>query len=418
MKRILLLEFCFLFLATTFQGDRLTGWVQQTIPRQDLPILDLQFLDSLNGFFISTKPAVDTAFVFRTTNGGNNWSTTYFDSLYLVCMDFVDKNVGYCGGAKVGSGILKKTTNGGNNWFTVTSIPFILIKDVDFLNKDTGWISYFSLNDGLLQTTNGGQTWQLQTEISSPSKIFFVNNSIGWVIGNSGQNLYKTTNSGLNWFVQSNFGSSISDVFFATPDTGFVVGGGGNNLKRTTNGGTNWYDINISSYLTSENRLFLINNKTGWAGSAPNKIFATKDGYNWGVQTSPIYANDYVSFIDTIIGWAGASGLVHTSDGGGPIVSVNPAGTELPEAFVLYQNYPNPFNQLTIINYQLSITSDVKIKVHDINGKEIAILVNERKNAGKYSVSFNANKLSSGIYFYRMIIDNQVIATKKMSLIK
>jgi len=358
MKRILLLELCFLFLATTFQGDRLTGWVQQTIPRQDLAVLDLQFLDTLTGFMVSTKPAVDTAFIFKTTDGGNNWSTTYFDSLYLFCMDMVDKNIGYSGGAKVGSGIIKKTTNSGNNWFTVSSIPFVIIVDVEFINKDTGWVcSPASFGGGLWRTTDGGLSWILQlNETYRPSKIFFVNSSTGWVIGNAGYNLYKTTNSGVNWNLQTNFSDLISDVFFSSSDTGLVVGGGNNNLKKTTNGGNNWFDVNIPNYLTSENRLFSLNNKTSWAGGGIYKIFATKDGYNWVKQNSPQYSNYNVSFVDSLNGWAGYSGLVHTTDGGGPIVSANQTVTGVPKDFVLEQNYPNPFNQLSIINYQYQET--------------------------------------------------------------
>lgn len=71
MKRIILLELCLLFLATTFQGDRPTGWVQQTIPRPDLAVRDLQFLDALTGFTISAKSPSDTSFIFKTTKGNN-----------------------------------------------------------------------------------------------------------------------------------------------------------------------------------------------------------------------------------------------------------------------------------------------------------------------------------------------------------
>jgi 5'-nucleotidase / UDP-sugar diphosphatase len=90
----------------------------------------------------------------------------------------------------------------------------------------------------------------------------------------------------------------------------------------------------------------------------------------------------------------------------------------LAKDFELFQNYPNPFNQSTIINYQTSITGNIRIKVSDITGRELTTLVNERKNPGKYSVLFDAGSLSSGVYFYQLSINNERLAARKMLLIK
>gem|GEM_PF-2207588 len=89
----------------------------------------------------------------------------------------------------------------------------------------------------------------------------------------------------------------------------------------------------------------------------------------------------------------------------------------IPTNFKLFQNYPNPFNPSTVISYQLSVTSNVKIAVYDILGREVAILVNEEKFPGSYEVKFNASNLSSGTYFYRLSVGNYT-ETKKMLLIK
>ncbi len=71
-----------------------------------------------------------------------------------------------------------------------------------------------------------------------------------------------------------------------------------------------------------------------------------------------------------------------------------------PADFQLYQNYPNPFNPVTTINFSIPTTSKVSLKVYDILGKEVAVLVDESKSPGTYSVKFNADKLSSGVYLY------------------
>jgi len=96
----------------------------------------------------------------------------------------------------------------------------------------------------------------------------------------------------------------------------------------------------------------------------------------------------------------------------------------LPNSFKLFQNYPNPFNPGTVISYQLSVTSNVKITVYDILGREVAILVNEEKFPGNYEVKFNASNLpsaqgglASGTYFYRLSVGNYT-ETKKMLLVK
>lgn len=75
---------------------------------------------------------------------------------------------------------------------------------------------------------------------------------------------------------------------------------------------------------------------------------------------------------------------------------------QVPLAFHLSQNYPNPFNPLTIINYQLTISGFVSLKVYDVAGREVRTLVNETLEAGEHSISFDASGLSSGVYLYKL----------------
>ena len=74
----------------------------------------------------------------------------------------------------------------------------------------------------------------------------------------------------------------------------------------------------------------------------------------------------------------------------------------LPTEYSLKQNYPNPFNPSTIITYQIPKEGFVTLKVYDVLGREVATLVNENKQAGKYSLEFSSKQLSSGTYFYRL----------------
>ena len=86
-------------------------------------------------------------------------------------------------------------------------------------------------------------------------------------------------------------------------------------------------------------------------------------------------------------------------------------------SYQLYQNYPNPFNPTTKIVYQTPTLSYVSLKVYDLLGREVAVLVNEEKPAGEYEVNFDASNLPTGIYFYQMITRSAVI-TKKMVVLK
>jgi flagellar hook assembly protein FlgD len=86
---------------------------------------------------------------------------------------------------------------------------------------------------------------------------------------------------------------------------------------------------------------------------------------------------------------------------------------------MLYQNYPNPFNATTEIKFNIKNDgSYTTLKIYDLLGKEIKTLFSGTKNKGLYTVNFDGNNLSSGIYFYRLLVNNKAIETRKMFLIK
>jgi len=94
-----------------------------------------------------------------------------------------------------------------------------------------------------------------------------------------------------------------------------------------------------------------------------------------------------------------------------------------PQDFTLYQNYPNPFNPNTVISFQLSVNSNVSLKVFDVLGREVAMLMNEEKPEGKYQVIFNIQhatnnkQFASGIFFYQLKVGSR-FQTRKMLLLK
>ena len=97
--------------------------------------------------------------------------------------------------------------------------------------------------------------------------------------------------------------------------------------------------------------------------------------------------------------------------------SVNSVGSVIPNKFELRQNFPNPFNPNTTISYSVQEAKHVSLKVFDVLGNKVQTLLDENKEAGNYEVLFDGNKLTSGIYFYRLK-SNDFLETKKLVLMK
>ena len=112
------------------------------------------------------------------------------------------------------------------------------------------------------------------------------------------------------------------------------------------------------------------------------------------------------------------SNILSTTVAGDVATSVLEPGSDvLPKVFALQQNYPNPFNPTTTIQFALPTESQVVLKIYNLLGREVATLVNEELQPGKYKVDFEANGLPSGVYFYR-IQAGGFSKTRKLTLLK
>jgi hypothetical protein len=98
-------------------------------------------------------------------------------------------------------------------------------------------------------------------------------------------------------------------------------------------------------------------------------------------------------------------------------VGVEEQSVKIPQQFNLGQNHPNPFNPSTTIRYELPKSSEVRLSVYDILGREVSVLVNERRDAGVHEVKFDGSNLASGVYFYRLQTGDYV-ASKRMLVLK
>jgi hypothetical protein len=154
---------------------------------------------------------------------------------------------------------------------------------------------------------------------------------------------------------------------------------------------------------------------------------------NYG-SSSYFSTDDGNTFITTNVGSSPAAGIFYYDKSnlliqhGGGVYKMNANYTVLtgsghissgiPKDFALVQNYPNPFNPSTQIEYNVSKQSYISIKVYDVVGNEVDVLVNSNLNPGSYKANFDASKLASGTYFYSMFANGSKVDTKKMILIK
>jgi hypothetical protein len=120
------------------------------------------------------------------------------------------------------------------------------------------------------------------------------------------------------------------------------------------------------------------------------------------------------------VGWivGGGGKILYTTNGGQTIVNISNENNLVLENFIIYQNYPNPFNSTTLIKYSIKKGSYIQVKVFDIQGREVANLINEMLPSGNYEVTFDASNLNSGIYFYSLFADGIRMETKRMIYLK
>jgi len=453
----LIIYFCFMLFLSAFNfRDVMVGsWNPQYIYNMNgQSIKDMAFADSLNGYICTWHPYNNDGSILITTNGGYNWVICYssldsgiFNGVQvinkdtcLVCRDY---------------GILK-TTNKGLNW-SIKAGPY---SDVGFysfyaINIDTIWAGAGTgfNQPQLYLTTNGGLNWTLKFQLGSGSefdRVYFYNKRIGFCC--TASNTYKTTNGGDNWY------QIISQPFGKLKFTDSLIGWTCFNytLNKTTDGGYSWTPLPLpSNYQIINPRMMdfsIVNKDTIWGCGSAITYFpppsyrwrgiiwkTTNGGQNWGYQlpdTGLIRFGSYdnIFFLNKIVGWVyrGDSnsytrmGGIHTTTGGLDstiYVGIKENTLNFTKGFILYQNYPNPFNPVTNIKYKITSivnreSSIVRLIVYDIQGKETAVLVNEKQKAGEYEVKFNGSGLSSGVYFYSLFLNGQRIDTKKLILLK
>ncbi|MFH1121668.1 MAG: T9SS type A sorting domain-containing protein [Bacteroidota bacterium] len=323
--------------------------------------------------------------IFKTSDGGSSWSPVFNQTgAFIGGIQMKNSLEGYAVGSPVGGKwLVLKTTDGGISWNNLTTAPVHLADDFGptgvQLRGDTLWFGTWS--GSVYRSTDLGLTWTTSYIPGYISYGPYFNSSAEGLSGSfSDGSFFRSTDGGTSWDTPP---GKISQ-----PVT--CISGMGHEFWATT-GGSIAYSANMGQ---------------SWSFAAPG---------HGGI--TPLSALSFSPVVSPLNGWAvGASGLIlHYRHG-----ATTPSETEdmsLSNLSGLEQNFPNPFASKTTINFKVKESGMISIKVFDCLGTEVAILVNERKLPGDFSIEWNATELGPGIYF--CILHNETsFEVKKMLLVK
>ena len=384
--------------------------------------------------------------IIKSTNGGDNWESQVSGfNFWLADVFFLDSVNGWIAG---GSGRGLKTTNGGTTWTDQLIAPTTLYDfySVYFIDQNNGWAcgSYGIM----MKTTNGGETWLQEGPYTfyGLNSTFFIESQTGWAVGYGGGILKFGNAPNIGNLNHNNLNLSISD-FNSTEDIIFT-----NYPKDYLNVYT-LIDVELlldTIFHSSDADLTITLSHLGITDTLAHQVGG--DGANF-INTkildasltsisegSPPFTGNFKpqSPLSTFAGidpngdwklsiYDGVTGNTGILQAWGiklyfeNLTNISNQTINVAKDFTLNQNYPNPFNPTTKISWQSPVGSWQTLKIYDVLGNEVAILVDKYKPAGSYEIEFqstvSSHQLASGIYFYQLKAGD-FIQTKKMILMK
>lgn len=457
------------FQRSTNYGDTWTSGLVR--PGSTHYMTAIQMLDTSNGFIGGTNGAL-----FKTTDGGLSWDSvntaTTNPGAQIKNIFFISPTTGWIffTSSPPSAGKIFKTTDGGASWvnqpFGPSPEPNVTAAYVvDSLNA---WVSGSA---GLYKTTNGGSSWSrdsLEGSFIAFNDIKMADAVNGYGVGSGGR-VYRTTNGGNLWQLIYIHPQSLNFSTLQVINANFVFVFGANaTVLSTTDGGATWLTKSLNS-LAAVNSFHTYNPVTntlvvyscsqtgfvqkntisivpvelaGFSASTSGKdvvldwatptelnnrgfeVQRKKTGGDWVTLTfidgkgTTTNISEY-KYVDKNPGEGKFSYRLKQIDFDGSTWSSYTVDVEIgnPMEFELSQNFPNPFNPSTVIRFSLPVAGDASLRVYNSAGEEVAALLNEYLESGTHSVKFDASKLSSGVYFCKLV-SGSFSTVKKMSLIK
>jgi len=457
----------------SYSNDGGTTWsVSQLIPVLDpnhpLASDPVVVSDTSGNFYVctvslTTAGALDLL-VFKSTDGGATFANYYFvqggganseDKEWMIC-DLTKgsspyKNNLYISWTRFGAPagiLLTKSTNGGVNWTSPVQVSSGGgVQGSDPAIGPNGevyvvWVGGTATNDIIYfnKSTNGGATFGTEANIAQGLSPNITITSSGVTFPSIDCDLSGGPRNGYLYTVWCDARNGDPDIF----------------LIRSSNGGTNWstpvrvnddvvgngklqcwpwisvneqgkiailYYDSRNSVLTNTIEAWLARSTDGGQTFINEKLSSTpftatspNSDVRFGDYINMDYSGNRIATVWTDQRAGGINQEIYTA-----VVDlstgITPISTNTPDNYSLSQNYPNPFNPSTKIKFDIKKSGFVRMEVYDLKGAIVSELVNDNYSAGSYEVNFDASKLSSGIYFYK-IQTGDFTGIKKMMLVK
>jgi photosystem II stability/assembly factor-like uncharacterized protein len=399
-----------------------SGWKPDTIKIGTISNLwDVKFIDENRGVVVG-----DTA--VKTTDGGKTWqplgSAIGFNGERYAFASIHCYDVNRWAAVTYGTSFY--TVDAGLTWkWDSVRVPVVAFRGIASISG--GPTIAVGMYSAIVQSLDQGVGWSTISTSYDP----YAPNYFGvapatpttWIIV-GGNNLrtvnpgviIRSVNSGATWDTVLFASRVLTAVAFPTSSIGYAAG---DSIYRTSDGGASWKGM--SPILASVQGISFRDPDVGTFACSGGKVYRTRDGAKTWIQQVSNTNLDLraVYFVDTSRGWAvGYRGItIRTTNGGwGALMSApaGPGGT--PQEMCLHQNYPNPFNPSTTIRYDLPNRSYVTLTVFNLLGQQVARLVDGQIEGGYHEVVFDGKGLSSGVYLYRIRVDD-VVQTKKLLLL-
>lgn len=398
-----------LFMFTGPQAFGQLNWSKTSLPEIPFPSVAA----SPNGTIIAGS--MDGK-VFVSTNSGADWTSVSVPMAGSIqSINAVRERVFLISTKDRG---IYKSTDSGTTFARATGTE----KEYRDLIEKNGVYFAAPKDEGVMKSTDNGSTW-VSTGYLTDQNIgaFAKTRSNNLLVGvKGGRGVYRSVDNGDTW-VKTEFPQHVIVYSLTVSNENTIFAGTGevfDGVYKSVDDGLTWTKIDgLSGTIQYKGNGIFLSNGDLLIGSNGTGIFHSSDeGETWNLNNEGL---------DNTFGFAftqAPNGDVYATTGSGVFKADNLStsldeSAEKADGFELYQNYPNPFNPSTTIHWNMNKPSYVTLSVYDTLGREIVSLASGYHGMGEYTAKFDASKLSSGIYFYRLSTGDQILQ-KSMMLIK
>ena len=396
--------------------------------------------------------------VFRSTNSGDNWTEVNTGMITTKVHSLISSGATLYAG--VWGGIFQSHDTG-NTWTALSrgSACFsLLLSDAKLYAGGGNHVGCYDLVKGSWEWVPVGMGWIRALAISGKTLFAgsegsgafrIINNAPGWwtitktnlqdtmvfalavkdsfIFAGTEGGVFRSSNNGVTWTDVNNGLTNLSVAALAVNGAKLFAGTQGGGVYLSTNDGASWTPVNnglsglalnILSFVVSDNDLF--------AGTWQGGVYVLKENaVSWtAINTGLMYSITQPSSVVhglAIIGthlYAGTRGAgVWQRPLSEILTSVRGISTESSITFSLQQNFPNPFNPITVIEFSLFKPANATLKVFNLRGEQVAILLDKHLSPGTHKVNWNAGGLTSGVYLYRLEAEH-FVQSKKLILMR